>query len=86
MAAFEQRYGARCLKCGATERLHWDHVVPLSRGGRHCVSNLQRLCKPCNEAKHTKVADYRSVEQLALTFEVLRENVDAVLQRLTAAA
>ena len=28
-----------------------DHVVPLARGGRDALENLQTLCKPCNEAK-----------------------------------
>lgn len=28
-----------------------DHVVPLSRGGKHCVENLKIACRKCNLAK-----------------------------------
>jgi len=28
-----------------------DHIVPMSRGGADCLSNLQTMCKPCNECK-----------------------------------
>lgn len=29
-----------------------DHVVPKSKGGKDCLSNLQTMCKPCNEKKN----------------------------------
>ena len=54
------RYGHRCLRCGATERLSIDHVVPISKGGAHSVENVQPLCIPCNSSKHTKIIDYRA--------------------------
>lgn len=28
-----------------------DHIVPLSRGGKHCVDNLRIACRKCNLAK-----------------------------------
>lgn len=36
-----------------------DHVVPMSRGGRHEITNLQPLCQSCNSSKHTRTIDYR---------------------------
>lgn len=57
------RYGSNCLACGSVERLTWDHIIPLSRGGAHCVSNLQCLCRRCNEKKQARAVDYRSDEQ-----------------------
>lgn len=48
----------KCLACGATP-VTMDHVVPLSKNGRHHASNLQPLCGPCNNAKGTKDTDYR---------------------------
>ncbi len=73
MAALSILWGSHCLKCGSTERLQWDHIVPLARRGSHCVSNLQRLCRACNEIKQAKVADYRSNSQKVwvLTFRRL---------------
>lgn len=45
----------RCRMCGASGRegaeLHVDHIVPVSRGGRSGLENLQALCKACNLGK-----------------------------------
>jgi 5-methylcytosine-specific restriction endonuclease McrA len=32
-----------------------EHVVPLSKGGRHCSSNLGIACRDCNRSKHDKM-------------------------------
>jgi 5-methylcytosine-specific restriction protein A len=41
-----------CQKCGhRTPRLQADHIVPVSYGGTHSLSNLQALCEPCHRAK-----------------------------------
>ena len=52
-----RRDGYRCRECGATNKettLEIDHIVPVSKGGRNNLSNLQTLCKACNRAKHTR--------------------------------
>lgn len=28
-----------------------DHILPRSRGGAHCIDNLQTMCAPCNQGK-----------------------------------
>ncbi len=33
---------------------HVDHIVALANGGRHEMTNLQLLCRLCNQQKHTK--------------------------------
>lgn len=30
-----KRDGGRCVVCGATDELHFDHVVPYSKGAHH---------------------------------------------------
>lgn len=45
-----------CKYCG-DETWHTDHIVPLSKGGKHSWDNIQRLCKTCNLAKHTLTED-----------------------------
>lgn len=54
-----EKYGNKCLKCGLTEDLQPDHVIPLSMGGKHDVSNIQPLCGSCNRRKQATIADYR---------------------------
>lgn len=57
--------GSRCLCCGSVENLTQDHVTPLSKGGLHHPTNLQPLCRPCNERKQARMHDYRTDEQRA---------------------
>ena len=45
------RDGNACLKCGATENLVVDHIVPLAGGGEGVIDNLQTLCRTCNSKK-----------------------------------
>ncbi|MBF9058165.1 hypothetical protein HKCCSP123_03125 [Rhodobacterales bacterium HKCCSP123] len=40
--------GSECVRCGATENLSLDHIIPVSAGGRSVKSNAQTLCQPCN--------------------------------------
>lgn len=42
-----------CVFCAA-RATSIDHVIPLSRGGLHVLSNLRLLCNDCNRAKHAK--------------------------------
>ncbi|MGX6449811.1 HNH endonuclease [Patulibacter sp. S7RM1-6] len=46
-----QRDGGRCVACGATFDLQYDHVIPVALGGASTVDNLELLCAPCNQAK-----------------------------------
>ena len=45
-----------CVFCPADilEKRHVDHIVPLSRGGKHVRENLQILCVRCNCSKGAK--------------------------------
>lgn len=40
-----------CADCNTTESLSLDHIIPLSKGGKHDPSNWQCLCVPCNSRK-----------------------------------
>lgn len=44
-----------CVFCGATERLSVDHIIPLVKGGRNNLSNMQILCISCNSKKGSKI-------------------------------
>ncbi len=43
-----------CVRCGATEYLTADHIIPLSRGGTSDLANLQVLCRSHNAAKRDR--------------------------------
>lgn len=45
----------QCVKCGATEELTLDHIIPWSKGGEHTVENLQTMCRRCNCTKGNRI-------------------------------
>lgn len=65
-----ERDDYRCLYCGvetsedrqdALLGPSVDHILPVSRGGCHCLSNLATACRSCNSRKATKTLDeYRA--------------------------
>jgi hypothetical protein len=51
-----KRDGGRCVQCGAGDELHYDHVIPFSRGGTSMtVENVQLLCARHNLEKKDKI-------------------------------
>lgn len=51
-----------CIACHANlleSGYHVDHVIPVSKGGKHCAENVQLLCPTCNRQKSAKnMADF----------------------------
>jgi hypothetical protein len=43
--------GDVCNRCGGTDRLAVDHILPIAKGGTDCISNKQTLCIHCNSKK-----------------------------------
>lgn len=41
----------QCVYCRGTEDISMDHVIPLSRGGRHTKANVEPACLRCNRRK-----------------------------------
>jgi len=51
-----KRDGGKCTKCGATAELHFDHVVPVAKGGTSLLAeNIQILCARHNLQKHDHI-------------------------------
>lgn len=46
-----RRDGGQCVRCGRTENLEFDHVIPVSKGGSNTAKNVQLLCVECNRKK-----------------------------------
>ena len=53
--AIYERDNYRCKKCGSTENLEIDHIIPIFKGGKSTYSNLQTLCHKCNTEKGSKI-------------------------------
>jgi len=56
-----KRDGFRCTICGRGQedgvKLHVDHILPVSKGGKTTPSNLRTLCQDCNLGKSDKYED-----------------------------
>jgi hypothetical protein len=50
-----RRDGGKCARCGSRERLEYDHIVPISRGGSNTARNIELLCESCNRAKSNNI-------------------------------
>jgi hypothetical protein len=51
-----QRDGGRCSNCGSQQRLEFDHIIPVAKGGSNTARNIQLLCETCNRTKGANLA------------------------------
>jgi len=50
-----QRDRGQCVKCGARQRLEFDHIIPVAAGGSNTERNIQLLCESCNRSKGSTI-------------------------------
>lgn len=51
-----KRDKGKCVLCGSQENLHFDHVLPFSKGGTSLLTgNIQLLCARHNLLKRDKI-------------------------------
>jgi hypothetical protein len=51
-----KRDRGKCVQCAATDELHFDHILPFSKGGTSLkADNVQLLCARHNLAKSAKI-------------------------------
>jgi hypothetical protein len=51
-----KRDQGKCVLCGESKNLHFDHELPFSRGGTSLlVNNIRLLCVKCNLKKSNKI-------------------------------
>lgn len=51
-----QRDNGRCVKCGSEQKLEFDHIIPIAKGGSNTARNLQILCEDCNRSKGANIS------------------------------
>jgi len=46
-----QRDNGVCVRCGSNQKLEFDHIIPVIKGGANTERNIQLLCETCNRQK-----------------------------------
>jgi 5-methylcytosine-specific restriction endonuclease McrA len=54
LTVFERDEG-KCVECGSSFDLQYDHVIPFALGGAATAENLQLLCGTCNQRKGKRI-------------------------------
>lgn len=50
-----RRDKGQCVQCSSKEKLEYDHIIPVSKGGSNTERNIQLLCEKCNRQKSAKI-------------------------------
>lgn len=50
-----RRDGGKCVKCSSQEKLEFDHIIPIIKGGSNTSRNIQLLCQKCNRKKGEEI-------------------------------
>lgn len=50
-----RRDRGQCVECRSQERLEYDHIIPVGKGGSNTERNIQLLCEKCNRQKGAEI-------------------------------
>lgn len=60
------KQGGVCNACGEKHKraeLQSDHIVPITKQGKHSIDNIQLLCPSCNHRKGTRIGNDWMLEE-----------------------
>ena len=70
-----------CVYCNDKENLTFDHIIPVSKGGKSELNNLVLACRNCNLSKNKsdvfQWCKRRGIEVPNIIFKLLRKNGEA---------
>ena len=50
-----RRDQGKCVDCESKEKLEYDHIIPVAKGGSNTERNIQLLCEKCNRKKSATI-------------------------------
>ncbi len=71
-----------CMYCGdqlSFKELTLDHIIPVSRGGKHNWTNVISACKRCNQIKSNKTPEEAGMQLLAVPYRPNRAEYLALI-------
>ncbi|WP_018933295.1 HNH endonuclease [Gracilibacillus lacisalsi] len=72
-----------CSNCGATEKLHLHHIVPLVKGGSNRITNITPLCEECHSRVHFEIGEFENGKGFNISGVVKKYDFDKnQLQRM----
>lgn len=74
--ALGEKFGGLCAYCLCLNPESWDHIVPVSKGGKTVPGNIVPACTPCNSRKKDLdvwefLAKYNIEQSTALESELI---------------
>jgi hypothetical protein len=79
----------KCVYCSRDDaKLTVEHMLPLSRGGKHCIENIVLACTTCNFSKHNKTLEEWLLHNQNLqiagvvseTLQIICENISKLIE------
>jgi 5-methylcytosine-specific restriction endonuclease McrA len=60
-----------CIYCGKSSiedgiKLHLDHIIPISKGGKNTADNLVTSCSMCNLEKHNLIIETKNIIKVVM--------------------
>ncbi len=82
MKMIRDRDGGRCVQCGSTSDLEYDHIVPISQGGTADPDNGQLLCHECHRVKtRIEQAENRQIKSILEGLQRVLELLEQMLSK-----